>query len=198
MFRRKWTVYFASNRFPTFDVDPTIAEPRYLFWWFTPDRVREQLLIGSYRMGDRSRSVVVLSRLLGSRIPLPSLDEQRRIVHRLDSVAALVEERRRAIDGAERETQALLLKAFQRAIDGAPCAPWPKSPPSCAARSRSTWMGSIPKLGVRSFGSGTFHKPTSMRGELSWQEPFLDSAKATLLFSNLMAWEGAVAVASSE
>ena len=50
-------------------------------------------------------------------------DDQRRIVERLDQVAALVDERRNAIEAAERETRALLLKAFQRAIDGAPLRP---------------------------------------------------------------------------
>ncbi len=104
-----------------------------------PD-VWRQVAVGSKGMGDR-RQRVHPEQVLGFRIALPSLDEQRRIVHRLDTVAALVEERRRAIDGAERETQALLLKAFQRAIDGAPFRPMGEVAPLCAGLSRSIPIG---------------------------------------------------------
>ena len=84
--------------------------------------VWRQVAVGS--QGDRRpQQRVHPEKVLSYRIDLPSLDEQRRIVEKLDRVAALVDERRNAIEAAERETQALLLKAFQRAIDGATLRP---------------------------------------------------------------------------
>jgi type I restriction enzyme S subunit len=130
-------------------------------------------------------------------VPLPSLEEQVRIVRRLDMVAALVAERRRAIEAAERATQALLLKAFQRAADGAPLRPMSEVAPLVRRPVEIDLDGTYPELGVRSFGRGTFHKPDLIGAELSWQKPFLVQ-EGDLVFSNIKAWEGAFAVAGPD
>lgn len=137
------------------------------------------------------------AKFLKMTVPLPSLDEQRRIVQRLDRVAALVEERRRAIEGAERETQALLLKAFQRAIDGAPLRPMSEVAPLVRRPVEIDLDGTYPELGVRSFGKGTFHKPDLPGAEVGSKKLFSISA-GDLLFNIVFAWEGAVAVAQPE
>ena len=54
-----------------------------------------------------------------------------------------------------------------------------------------------PELGVRSFFKGTFHKPSLTALELGskrifWIEP------GDLIFSNVFAWEGAIAIATSQ
>lgn len=185
--------YFTSNEFPTFDVDPNRADHRYLEWLFRQPDVWREIAIGSKGIGAR-RERVHPKQVLSYRINLPSLDEQRRIVQRLDTVAALVEERRRAIDAAERETQALLLKAFQRAIDGAPLRPMSEVAPLVRRPVEIELDGVYPELGVRSFGRGTFHKPDLLGAELSWQKLFLVH-QGDLVFSNIKAWEGAFAVA---
>jgi type I restriction enzyme S subunit len=56
---------------------------------------------------------------------------------------------------------------------------------------------SYPELGIRSFFKGTFHKPSLSALELGskrvfWIEP------GDLLFSNVFAWEGAIAIARPE
>ena len=50
------------------------------------------------------------------------------------------------------------------------------------------------ELGVRSFNKGTFHRRTVKGTEFTWQELYL-VRKNDLVFSNIMAWEGAVALA---
>jgi type I restriction enzyme S subunit len=50
------------------------------------------------------------------------------------------------------------------------------------------------ELGVRSFNKGTFHRRTVKGAEFTWQELYL-VRKNDLVFSNIMAWEGAVALA---
>jgi type I restriction enzyme S subunit len=54
---------------------------------------------------------------------------------------------------------------------------------------------SYPELGVRSFGKGTFHKPPLTGAEVGTKRLFRIEAE-DLVFSNVFAWEGAVAVAT--
>ncbi len=53
------------------------------------------------------------------------------------------------------------------------------------------------ELGVRSFDKGTFHRRTLTGAEFTWQELYL-VRQNDLVFSNVMAWEGAVALAGRE
>jgi len=187
---------FVSNEYPTFDVDQDHLLPRYLYWLFQRRDVWRQVAVGAKGMGDR-RQRVHPDKVLSYRIDLPSLDDQRRIVERLDRVAALVDERRNAIEAAERETQALLLKAFQRAIDGAPLRPMAEVAPLVRRPVEIDLDASYPELGVRSFGRGTFHKPDLPGAEVGNKKLFRICA-GDLLFNIVFAWEGAVAVAQPE
>lgn len=56
---------------------------------------------------------------------------------------------------------------------------------------------SYPELGLRSYGKGTFHKPALLGTEVGNKRLFEIKA-GDLLFSNVFAWEGAVAVAKPE
>ena len=184
-----------SNDFPCFDIDASTMLPHYFEWYSrTPEFVD---LCRRASEGSTNRVRMKEDKFLKMAVPLPSLDEQRRIVQRLDRVAALVEERRCAIEAAERETQALLLKAFHRAIDGAPLRPMAEIAPLVRRPVEIDLEGVYPELGVRSFGRGTFHKPDLIGAELSWQKPFLVQ-QDDLVFSNIKAWEGAFAVAGPD
>lgn len=52
-----------------------------------------------------------------------------------------------------------------------------------------------PELGIRSFGRGTFHKPALSGADVGSKRLF-SIEPGDLLFSNVFAWEGAIAVAS--
>jgi type I restriction enzyme, S subunit len=52
------------------------------------------------------------------------------------------------------------------------------------------------ELGVRSFNKGTFHRRRIKGAEFNWQDLFRVRA-GDLVFSNIMAWEGAVALAGA-
>lgn len=184
-----------SNDFPCFDIDASTVLPHYFEWYSrTPQFVD---LCRRASEGSTNRVRMKEEKFLKMAVPLPSLEEQFRIVQRLDMVAALVAERRRAIEAAERETQALLLKAFQRAADGAPLRPMSEVAPLVRRPVEIDLEGTYPELGVRSFGRGTFHKPDLIGAELSWQKPFLVQ-EGDLVFSNIKAWEGAFAVAGPD
>lgn len=184
-----------SNDFPCFDIDASTVLPHYFEWYSrTPQFVD---LCRRASEGSTNRVRMKEEKFLKMAVPLPSLEEQFRIVQRLDMVAALVAERRRAIEAAERETQALLLKAFQRAADGAPLRPMSEVAPLVRRPVEIDLEGTYPELGVRSFGKGTFHKPDLPGAEVGNKKLFRIDA-GDLLFNIVFAWEGAVAVAQPE
>jgi type I restriction enzyme S subunit len=56
---------------------------------------------------------------------------------------------------------------------------------------------SYPELGIRSFGKGTFHKPSLSGGEVGNKRLYRIEPD-DLVFNNVFAWEGAIAVAQPE
>ena len=54
-----------------------------------------------------------------------------------------------------------------------------------------------PEMGIRSFGKGTFHKPP-LAGADAGTKRLFRIEPGDLVFSNVFAWEGAIAVASSQ
>jgi type I restriction enzyme S subunit len=184
-----------SNDFPCFNIDASTVLPHFFEWYSrTPEFID---LCRRASEGSTNRVRMKEAKFLKMTVPLPSLDEQRRIVEKLDRVAALVDDRRNAIEAAERETQALLLKAFQRAIDGAPLRPMSEVAPLVRRPVEIDLDASYPELGVRSFGRGTFHKPDLPGVEVGNKKLFRICA-GDLLFNIVFAWEGAVAVAQPE
>lgn len=183
-----------SNDFPCFDIDSSKVLPHFFEWYSrTPEFVD---LCRRASEGSTNRVRMKEDKFLKMTVPLLSLEEQRNIVQKLDNVSALADQRRSAIETAERETHALLLKAFQRATDGAPLRPMTEVAPLVRRPVEVDPAGSYPELGARSFGRGLFHKPTLQGSELTWQKLFRIE-EGDLVFSNIKAWEGAFAVAGS-
>jgi type I restriction enzyme S subunit len=113
------------------------------------------------------------------------------------SAGALSDSFYNAIRVAERETHALLLKAFQRVIEGAPLRPMVEIAPLVRRPVEIDLDAAYPELGVRSFGRGTFHKPELAGVEVGNKKLFRICA-GDLVFNIVFAWEGAVAVAQPE
>lgn len=157
-----------SNDFPCFDIDASRVLPHFFEWYSrTPEFID---LCRRASEGSTNRVRMKEDQFLNMSVPLPPLEEQRRIVDRLDRVAVLVDDRRNAIEAAEREANALLLKAFQRAIDCAPLRPMAEVAPLVRRPVEIEPTGEYPELGARSFGRGLFHKPTLQGSELTWRK----------------------------
>ena len=186
---------FGSSEFPTYEVDKSVLLPEWLGWFTKTSDLWAQC--ENVSRGTSGQNRLRPERFLDVQVPLPPMKEQRRIVARLDRVAALVGERQRNVEAAERESRALLLKAFERVIEGAPCRPMAEVAPLVRRPVDVQPDRSYPELGVRSFGRGTFHKPELVGSELTWQKLFRVQ-EGDLVFSNIKAWEGAFAVAEAE
>ncbi len=57
--------------------------------------------------------------------------------------------------------------------------------------------GDYPEMGIRSFGKGTFHKPSLAGIDIGTKKLFYIKS-GDLMFSNVFAWEAAIAVAQQE
>jgi type I restriction enzyme S subunit len=96
--------WFLSPQFSTFRPDPDRLEISYLEWYCKQSKVWDDLRNKSRGMGARRDSVSPLQ-FLALSIPLPPIDEQRRIVARIEEMAVRIEEardlRRQAVEEAE-------------------------------------------------------------------------------------------------
>lgn len=145
-----------SHRFLTCVPDSTEADARFLKYWFAHADGREQLLQASPGGAGRNRTLGT-EKLAAIRVPLPPLAEQRRIVMRVEALAAKVEEAR---------------GLRERSVDGAKTLAT-----SAAARALEDLTRTAPRLDLRSLvtvrGGGTPSKdaPHFWGGEIPWITP---------------------------
>ena len=85
-------------------------EPRFLFRWFSSDRI--QTTLRSFGQQTTNISNLNIDRCLRLPLPLPPLEEQRRIAEVLDRAEALRAKRRAALAQLDSLTQSLFLDLF--------------------------------------------------------------------------------------
>jgi type I restriction enzyme S subunit len=107
-----------SHRFLTCVSDPRIADPCFLYWWFSRGEGREQLLGASPGGAGRNRTLGV-DKLATIQVPLPSIEEQRRIVGRIQALSERLSEakqlRKDAVAAASSYTWAVCEKCLTAA-----------------------------------------------------------------------------------
>lgn len=187
---------FVSNEFPTFSVRSDRALSDYLGWLFRWSETWRLLRLQSVGLGDR-RQRVHPERLLAHEVPLPPLDEQQRIVARLDKAAGAVVSGRNDTIAMDVEIAATLRASFKRVAADAPRARMGDVAPLVRRPIVVDLEATYPELGVRSFGKGTFHKP-SLPGLDVGSKKLFSVEMGDLIFNIVFAWEGAVAVAAEK
>lgn len=184
-----------SGEFPTFALDRDRTDPRWIrlitkwrgFWNLCDEKAQ----------GTSGKNRIKPSQFLGIQIPLPPLAEQQAIVSRLDTLADKVRQVNEHLDAIEYDADRLLAVRFRDAIVGAPMRPMAEVAPLVRREIAIELEGSYPELGIRSFGKGTFHKPPLSGADVGSKRLF-SIEPGDLLFSNVFAWEGAIAVAQPE
>lgn len=152
---------------------------------------------------------------------VPPLPEQEKIAATLTAVDDKLDVIVRQIEATQTLKKGLLQVLFSRGIGSVAsnggCPPHTDSQAKSSLCMPAAWsvgrLGDIaplvrrpveiiteatyPELGLRSYGKGTFHKPALLGSEVGNKRLFQIKA-GDLLFSNVFAWEGAVAVAKPE
>ncbi len=185
-----------SNDFPSFTFrDSQQLEPAYMGWLARSVGFVE--LCKAASEGTTNRVRIKESRFLDQRIGLPPLPEQHAIVARLDALADKTRQLTAHLDAIEADTDHLLALRFRDAIANAPYRPMAEVAPLVRREVMIDPEASYTELGVRSFYKGTFQRRTVPGAEFTWQKIFRVEA-SDLIFSNIMAWEQAIALAKPE
>ncbi len=113
---------FVSAEFPQFEPDRTKVLPRWLHWatktkWFWQQ-------CDAQSRGTSGKNRIRPERFLEIELPLPPLDEQRRIVARIEELTGKIEEARGLRRQAAEESEALFTSALRQAIGTLPPHIW--------------------------------------------------------------------------
>lgn len=184
-----------TNDFPSFDVNTSQVLPAFLGWLSTTPGFLDMCRRASE--GSTNRVRLKEDRFLRLTIPLPPLNEQRRIVTRIDRLAGKVEEARNVLHQIERAWTAMLRSMFFEIIAGAPSRKMREVAPLVRRKAEPRPNEEYPELGIRSFGKGTFHKPPLDYLSIGSKKLY-EIHPGDLVFNNVFAWEGAVAVAQPD
>lgn len=187
--------WYLSPEFPTFAIDPAKADERYIANLCAWPELWTRL--GAKSKGVGARKVrVSAERLLTIKVPLPELDEQRRIAARLD---AMFDKHSRVCELHSHRDD--LKSALKKSAISVATAGARQSLPvgkiiTLERRQVSPQSGEMYReIGIKSFGRGIFHKEPVTADEIGGKRVFA-VAPGDLVFSNVFAWEGAVALAS--
>lgn len=189
--------HFVSNEFPVFHADENRISADYLNRWFQVPAVWRRVEEDCTGSTPLTRNRFKEQFFLNLQVPLPSLAEQQAIATRLDTLEDKARQVTEHLDAIETDAERLLAVRFREAIADAPYRPMAEVAPLVRREVEIDLEGAYPELGIRSFGKGTFHKPPLDGAEVGSKRLFRIEA-GDLLFSNVFAWEGAIAVAQPE
>ena len=185
-----------SNDFPSFSFnDLEQCDPAFMGWL-----VRSATFVDLCKAaseGTTNRVRIKEDRFLDQQIALPPLAEQQAIVARLDSLTEKTRQVEAHLDAVERDAEHLLALRFRDAIADVPLRPMAEVAPLVRREVVIDPEKSYTELGVRSFYKGAFHRRTVPGSDFSWQDLYRVRA-GDLIFSNIMAWEQAIAIAQPQ
>lgn len=185
-----------TNDFPLFDFNIARVIPEYLSLVIKAEEFVE--LCKRASKGSTNRVRIKEDLFLALTIPLPSLDEQRRIVAKVHEAMGALDRAATFHTQTVADFDRLLISiARDRGMFEAPKEPMALLAPLVRRPVEADLFGRYPELGVRSFGKGTFHKPVLDGIEVGTKKLFWIKP-GDLLFQIVFAWEGAVAIATDK
>jgi type I restriction enzyme S subunit len=182
-----------SSHYFLFEVDESAIDKRFLDFFVRTPYFQDQI----HAQGSTNYAAIRPTDVLIYQIPLPPLEEQGRIVARLDQLAAKIQEARHLQEETELDLRRILVGAYSEITANAPRLPMAEVAPLVRRPVKVNLEDEYPELGIRSFGKGTFHK-ASITGAALGKKRIFKIEAGDLLFNIVFAWEGAVAVARKE
>lgn len=185
-----------SNDFPSFEFrDPEKCDAAFMGWLVRSAPFVDLCTAASE--GTTNRVRIKEGRFLDQQIALPPMAEQKNLVARLDTLTQKTQQVESHLDAVERDAAHLLALRFRDAIAEAPLRLMAEVAPLVRREVAIDPGQKYTELGVRSFFRGTFQRRTIPGTDFSWQDLYQVQA-GDLVFSNIMAWEQAIAIAKPE
>lgn len=184
---------YVSTEFPAFTLDRDRVTPGWMrlitksraFWNACDEKAQ----------GTSGKNRIKPSQFLSIKVPVPPLPKQLAIVARLDALADKTRQLSAHLEAIEGDADRLLAQQFRDAIVDVPFRPLAEVAPLVRREVLIDPNASYTELGVRSFYKGSFHRRTVLGAEFTWQKMFRIESD-DLIFSNIMAWEQAIALAT--
>ena len=177
-----------SSHYFLFEIDTEHLLRKFLHWYCKTPNFLEQV----NARGSTNYAAIRPDNVLTYTIPLPPLNEQRRIVAKLDTVAGLVGEAQSLRQEIAREMLAIVQSTHFKLADvaerpfGEFIEPWED-------RVSIEPTESYPQIGLRGFAGGLFFKD-AVQGSETKYKTFNRLRPGLLVVSQPKGWEGAVAV----
>lgn len=181
-----------TNDFPLFEVNRDHLLPQYMGWLCrTPAFVD---LCARASEGTTNRVRLKEQEFLQLEIQIPNTLEQQRIITRIDTVKQQLHEADKLRSAIDRDIASLLAVRFQETLKQAKWLPMHEVAPLVRRDIVIYPETTYSELGVRSFFKGAFIRRTVPGTEFTWQKLYQVKV-GDLVFSNIMAWERAIALA---
>lgn len=168
--------------------------PRFLLYAL---RNIESAIAESVRDQGGGFTAIKKDQLKAFEIPVPPPDEQRRIVARIEELTSRAEEVRRLSSTREKDLDVLLQSVYFNMIADVEWKPLSKVASLVRRRISVRPEEKYEEMGIRSFGKGTFKKPV-LTGKQIGNKRIYRIHGGDIVFNNVFAWEGAIAVAQEE
>lgn len=185
-----------SNDFPSFDLHKqSKCLPEFIGWLVRSEQFVE--LCKTSSEGTTNRVRIKEGRFLEQKIEIPPLSEQKAIVTCLDALVEMTRHLTDSLEAVKKDADGLLAQVFRKAIANARLRPMAEVAPLAKRAVILDESMRYREVGARSFGKGLFVKPDFNAAEATWEKPvWIESGD--LVFSNIKAWEGAIALAGDE
>jgi type I restriction enzyme S subunit len=185
---------FGTTEFHVLRPGP-LATAEWIHLFVRQSAVREEARKNMHGAAGQQR--VPIDFLREAEIPVPPLDEQRRIVARIEELTRRADEARETAVERGAELDALLRAVYRQMTKGVEWKPL-KEVASIVRRAVKTKPDEeYGEMGIRSFGKGTFKKPV-LSGKQIGNKRIYCIHEGDLVFNNVFAWEKAIAVAKPE
>lgn len=147
--------------------------------------------------GTTNRRYLREEKFLNLELSLPPLQEQKRIISEIEIVNLKLEQIKSLRKEQSKDIKNLIYSKYSEIIEGADWYPMRIVAPIVRRDVVIDESALYPEVGLRSFGKGTFHKP-ALTGLEVGTKTLYQVKSGDLLFSNVFAWEGAIAVVKYE
>ena len=184
-----------TNDFLTFNINNDLVLTEYLEYYSRTYTFNRACLDASE--GSTNRKRLKIDRFFKTQIPLPDLTTQNLLIEKIESIKSKSEKISELHTAQVKDYQNLLYSKYIDITKDCPTEKMGVVAPIVRRPVEVEMEESYPELGIRSFGKGTFHKPPVNGIDVGTKKLYYIKAD-DLMFSNVFAWEGAIAVAKEE
>jgi type I restriction enzyme S subunit len=183
-----------TNDFPVFDLSEKVNRDFFTYYSQLP---LFDFVVKSASEGTTNRRRLKLDRFNNYVVNLPLIEEQERIISKIKNVEHKISKIKILCKAQINEVNQLAYSRYIDLTNGVKFKPMNSVAPIIRRPVEIDLDTKYPELGIRNFGKGTFHKPALTGLEVGTKKIY-QIKTGDLIFSNVFAWEGGIAVAQDE